>query len=384
MKNFTTEEKMQFLKDIIAMKTVNDNEVEVANYIAKMLEEHGIEHKVIPVSGNRANLFAEIGSGHPVVAVTGHMDVVDPGDLDSWSTDPFELTEKDGKLYGRGTADMKAGLAASVIALIEIKENNLLQKGTIRLLATTGEEVGEDGARTFHEQGYMKDADMLIINEPSQDDVVYAHKGSMDIEIESKGIATHSSMPEHGYNAIDPLMEYLVEVTKVFREDSRSNEVLGKLIMNTTVFHSGAQVNSIPDKAVAKINVRTIPEFDNDEVLDILHKYADKYNKEGAKLSIDVEMSLSSVFGDKDSKLVKEAQKLGEKYFGKKPEIVGVSGVTDASYLLLDRSKGFDLVMYGPGHLFMAHQTNEYVSKDTYLKFTDLLKELMLNSANEQ
>ena len=95
------------------------------------------------------------------------MDVVDPGNLAAWDNDPFTMTEKDGKLFGRGITDMKAGLAALVIAMIELKKQGLPKKGTIRLLATAGEEVGEEGSAAFYRDHYMEDAAGLLIAEPS-------------------------------------------------------------------------------------------------------------------------------------------------------------------------------------------------------------------------
>ncbi|WP_251360906.1 M20/M25/M40 family metallo-hydrolase, partial [Staphylococcus aureus] len=97
------------------------------------------------VNEHRANFVAEIGSGSPILALSGHMDVVDAGNQDNWTYPPFQLTEKDDKLYGRGTTDMKGGLMALVIALIELKEQNQLPQGTIRLLATAGEEKEQEG-----------------------------------------------------------------------------------------------------------------------------------------------------------------------------------------------------------------------------------------------
>ena len=99
---------------------------------------HGISSRLLEYSTTRADLFAEIGTGHPILAICGHMDVVSPGELDQWHTDPFKLTNKDGKLYGRGATDMKSGLAALVIAMINIHEHHLIKHGSIRLLATFG------------------------------------------------------------------------------------------------------------------------------------------------------------------------------------------------------------------------------------------------------
>ena len=126
MKKFTEEEKIQHLANIIAMKTVNENEIEVAEYLQKLFSDYGIDSKIVPVTDTRVNLVAEIGSGSPVIGISGHMDVVSAGDEAEWASDPFILEERDGKLYGRGTNDMKAGLLNLALTLIELKANNEL------------------------------------------------------------------------------------------------------------------------------------------------------------------------------------------------------------------------------------------------------------------
>lgn len=141
MSIFSEKEKIQMLADIVEMNTVNDNEIEVARYLKKLFEDHGIQAEIDEVEENRVNLIASIGEGSPVVGISGHMDVVSEGDPDDWDYPPFELTEKDGMLYGRGTSDMKAGLLGLAIAMIDIKENDALPKGTIKFMATAGEEM---------------------------------------------------------------------------------------------------------------------------------------------------------------------------------------------------------------------------------------------------
>lgn len=219
MKVFTQDEKIQMLADIIAIKSVNENEIEVANYLKELFSKYGIESKIVPVTETRVNLIAEIGSGAPVVGISGHMDVVSAGDEAEWASDPFALTERDGKLFGRGTNDMKAGLLNLALTMIEIKENNELQRGTIRFMATTGEEVGAAGSKKLYEEGYMEDVDCLFVAEPSHDTIIYSHKGSLNFRITSNGEAAHSSMPYNGYNAINPLMKYLLELDNALNQD---------------------------------------------------------------------------------------------------------------------------------------------------------------------
>lgn len=380
---FTEEEKIEILTDLIAIKSVNENEIEVANYLKDLFAQYGIDSKIVPVTDTRVNLVAEIGSGHPVVGISGHMDVVSPGDESGWSNDPFKLTEKDGKLYGRGTDDMKAGLLNLALVMIELKENNELENGTVRFMATTGEEVGAAGSQKLYEEGYMDDVDCLFVAEPSHDTIIYSHKGSLNFKITSNGEAAHSSMPQNGYNAINPLMAYLLELDKKLNQDTRKNEVLGELVMSTTIFNSGDQVNSVPANAVAEINVRTIPEFDNEEVIELFKDTAQNYNDEGANIEVDVTMSLPSVFTNGQSKMVDLAKELGEKYLDIEIAQEGSPGVTDASNLLRDKDESFPFMMFGPGETKMAHKVDEYVYKDYYLTFFDIYKELILGLPNK-
>lgn len=379
----TNEEKVKILADLVAIQSVNDHETTVAEYLKDLFKAHSIEAKILKITDTRANLVAEIGQGAPVIGVSGHMDVVSAGDQSNWASDPFQLTERDGNLYGRGAADMKSGLAALVIAMIEIHEQKLLKKGTIRLMATTGEEVGGQGAYHFYKDGYMKDVDALVIAEPSQDTIIYSHKGSMDARIQSTGKAAHSSMPQLGYNAIDPLIELVHEANRFFRTTDKTNTVLGDLVMNTTIFQGGNQVNSIPEEAMLEMNIRTIPEFDNDEVAEALEKLVADQNQKGAKLSLDIYMSLPSVLAAKDSKLSALAAKLGQEHLHQEIPTAASPGVTDASNFLRDKAADFPFIMFGPGETKMAHQVDEYVNKDVYLKFIELYVDLLTGYVGE-
>lgn len=384
MKHFTDEEKIKILSDVVAIKSVNENEIEVANYLKDLFAEYGIKSKLVPVTETRVNLIAEIGSGKPVIGVSGHMDVVSPGNESEWVSDPFTLTERDGNLYGRGSNDMKSGLVNLALVLIELKESNELTNGTVRLMATTGEEVGGAGSKKLYEVGYMDDVDYLWVAEPSQDTIIYSHKGSLNLRITSVGEAAHSSMPDQGYNAINALMEYLLDMDKKLNNDKRTNEVLNKLVSSTTIFNGGNQVNSIPDKAVAEINVRTIPEFNNDEVIELFNTTADKYNKEGSEIEVEVSMSLPSVLTSGQSKMIDLSKEIGKKYLGLDLSIKASTGVTDGSNLLRGKDKDFPFMMFGPGETKMAHKVDEYVSKDVYLAFFDIYKELILGLTSEK
>lgn len=373
---FTDEQKLQILEDLVAIRSVNDHETQVATYLQRLLADHDIQAELRPLSDTRANLVAEIGTGHPVLGVSGHMDVVSPGDEAAWASDPFQLTQRGNKLYGRGITDMKAGLAALVIAMIELHAADQPTQGTIRLMATVGEEVGETGSAAFYEDGTMSDVDALLIGEPTGYHIFSAHKGSMDVKLTSQGKTAHSSMPELGQNAIDPLLSLLSQANEAFRQTDRVNATLGELTFNTTVFNGGNQVNSIPASATAEMNVRTIPEFDNAAVTQTLQQLVTQVNEQGGRVTMDIYMSQSPVEEPKDNDLSNLAAAIGAGYAGAPVPKLALPAVTDASNLLKDKGHNYPFIVFGPGNE-TAHQVDEYVDRQMYLDFTMLYQKLM-------
>ena len=403
MSTFSNEEKVQILSDIVAIETVNDNELEVCNYLQQLFSNYGIESKIQKIDERRANLIAEIGEGNPVIGISGHMDVVSAGNKSQWTYDPFSLTEDDGFLYGRGAADMKSGLAALAITLIDIKQSQALQQGRIRFLATSGEEMEQLGSQTLYEHGYMDDVDALLIAEPCQDIMVYAHKGSMDYRITSYGKSAHSSMPVMGINAINPLISFIQDIDDAYARISK--EVQGKaldftkfidrikpslpattaledvesalqgLVISNTLIKGGVQVNSVPEEADADFNIRTIPEYDNAQVKALFSNIIKSHNDKGANLSSNLYLDLDPVLTTGDNSLINTAQTIAKSLFDKDFIASPIGGVTDASNLLKNKDENFPFLVFGPG--IKPHQIDECVEKDMYLKFIDFYSELL-------
>ncbi|WP_129044926.1 ArgE/DapE family deacylase [Companilactobacillus metriopterae] len=378
-----TEERIQILADLVAIQSVNDNETEVAQYLNNLFEKHNISSTILHISGNRSNLVAEIGTGSPVIAVTGHMDVVDSGNLTAWDSDPFTMTEKHGNLFGRGTNDMKSGLAALVISMIELNHAGKPTKGTIRLLATAGEEVGESGSRAFFENGYMEDASALLVAEPSGFNIGHAQKGSMDLKIISKGITVHSSIPKLGYNAINSLINVISEANKTFSDPNNpKSELFGPMDFNADVITGGTQVNSIPDYAEAEINVRTVPEYNNEMVLTELNKIISRYNSRYATEAVPVPLMLEVLMNElpvqaqADSKFINYAREIATTFSSTTIPVLPLSGITDASNLVRDKPSDFLFLVFGPGDARQAHVINEHISKDMYLEFIEIYIQL--------
>ncbi|EGP4509958.1 ArgE/DapE family deacylase [Listeria monocytogenes] len=368
--------KIQILKDIVNIDSTNGHEEQVANYLQKLFAEYGIESEKVQYDVDRASLVSEIGSNDgKVLAFSGHMDVVDAGDVSKWKFPPFEATEHEGKIYGRGATDMKSGLAAMVIAMIELHEEKQKLNGKIKLLATVGEEVGELGAEQLTQKGYADDLDGLIIGEPSGHRIVYAHKGSINYTVKSTGKNAHSSMPEFGVNAIDNLLLFYNEVEKFVKSIDATNEILGDFIHNVTVIDGGNQVNSIPEKAQLQGNIRSIPEMDNETVKQVLVKIINKLNKqENVNLELIFDYDKQPVFSDKNSDLVHIAKSVASDIVKEEIPLLGISGTTDAAEFTKAK-KEFPVIIFGPGNE-TPHQVNENVSIENYLEMVDVYKRI--------
>lgn len=378
------EKKIKILQDVIQIETVNDNEVAVAEYFKDLFNEYEIDSKLVEYSPTRANLVAEIKGEKPgkVLIFNGHSDVVAAGDPEDWTHPPFAGVIEDGKLYGRGATDMKAGLTALALAMIEIKEQDLLKAGTIRFIITVGEEIGMYGSKQMTEEGYVDDADAIIVGEPKMGNgkIVTAHKGSVQYEIVSYGRSAHSSMPELGINSIQQIVDFIpVANEKIAEAASKGkNEKLGRMLNAFTVIDGGDQINSIPAITKLKGNGRTVPEVDNEMFLDALNASIDEINNQiEGRLELNIMQNNPAVESDFDTDLIQSFRNVANVEI----EPVGMTGATDASNFGRIE-KDFDLAIYGPGVMEVAHQVDEYVEIDDYLNFIDLYQKVAQDYLN--
>lgn len=367
------EDKIRILQTVTQIESINSNEAQVADYLAKIFADYHIYNKQVKYSEGRHNLIAEMGTkGDKVLAVSGHMDVVAPGDDNEWTYPPFSGEIVGDKLYGRGTTDMKAGLAALVVAMCELKEEATLN-GVVRFLGTVGEEIGRVGSKQLVNEGYADDIDGLLIGEPTGNTIAYTHKGSMNFTVTAKGKSAHSSMPEEGINSITHMAKFIQSFNHVMEDitNKYENPDLGRTAASITVITGGEQVNSIPAKTTVQGNIRTIPEFPNDKIKQSLASIIETLNKdEQTSLSITWEVNDHSVAKARDSKLVQIFDHLTTDNITPG----GISPVTD-SEPFSQIPHNFDLVIYGPGVAHLPHQTDEYVNISDYLHFIDLYKE---------
>ncbi len=374
------DKRLKLLQDILSVDSTNDNEESVADVIKNYLADSGIDSKKITYAPKRANLVAEIGTtGKSVLGISGHMDVVSAGDPNLWDSPPFAPTERDGKIYARGASDMKSGLAALVMAMIELKEENIPLNGKVKLLATVGEEIGLLGAKQLTDEKYADDLDALIIGEPTGHRIVYAHKGIFTYKITSVGKSAHSSMPELGINAIDNLILFYNRISAEFSKLNDENEALGPFIVNNSIISGGEQVNSVPDSASLIANLRTTPEVNNEKITNILHAVVEELNNtvKGMNLKLEITLSIDPVFSQKNSRLVQIAKEEADTMFKENVPLLGMPGGADSAEFIR-ANKDMQIIIFGPGNETL-HQVNEYVDITNYTEMIDLYKKIIVN-----
>ncbi|WP_288530868.1 ArgE/DapE family deacylase [uncultured Secundilactobacillus sp.] len=363
------EEQVQVLKDLIAIPSENGREAEVADYLVTQFSRYSAAHLTrVPYAPGRDNLVVTIGdqTQGPQLGFSGHMDVVSAGDTTRWQSPPFTPKIRAGRLYGRGASDMKGGLAAMAVAILNRLAAGTLPQGGIRLLATVGEETGEFGAAQLTKLGAADHLDALVIGEPTGlTQVAFAAKGVIDYTVTATGKAAHSAVPSRGNNAINQLMTYYVAVNELMSGYRQTDAVLGRVTHSVNLISGGEQINTVPELASLSANVRTTPVYPTPVVMADLSRLVDRLNQQaGMHLALQFSYPEDVMTGRGDAPFIKLIQRAGRKTLGHVITAVGSGGTNDGSEF---RHAGqFPIAVIGPGS-GTGHETNEYLVVDQYL-----------------
>lgn len=326
-------------------------------YLANLLSKGGLEVATFEFAPNRPSLIAKIiGSGsEKPLCFTGHVDVVPLG-AEIWNTAPFAGDIRDGKLFGRGASDMKAGVAAFVAAtLAQVDDGEKFRRG-VTLVITAGEETGCQGAFHLSKLGVLGSSALLIVAEPSSNFPIIAHKGSLRISVSARGRSAHSSMPELGDNAIDKVVEWIQRLNK-FQFEVPAHPLLGKTTASVTTVFGGQNINSVPDSAGFTVDFRTIPAHLHVDLLADIEKLLDP------EARIEIVTDFVGFATEPDDPAIEPLMDILAKRCGRRPILTGAPYFTDASALV----PGFDnvaTVVIGPGDAAQCHQTDEFCFVD--------------------
>lgn len=367
MKN---QEALALLKKVVQMETVLGKEKMVADTLEELLTSYGIPCEQVEYSPGRNSLIATLKGAEegPVLGLSGHMDVVPVGEV-AWDEEPFAAVEKDGLLYGRGTCDMKAGLIACVVAMIRLKEANVPFKGTLKLLATIGEETSAIGAGQLVDLGYADDLDALVIGEPTNLDIGVAHKGALWPQITTYGKTAHGSMPDQGVNAIEHMLLVINEIKKTFDFGSYVDDLVGASTSSLNVISGGNGTNVVPDKCTMSLDIRTVKKQNHETLKAQFHDILEQLEKSVPDFKADIEFinDLPSIRTELDDPFTVLTKKVVSDVRGEEPGTFGMTGYTDGSQFVRAK-KDFPILIVGPGEPKIAHQPNEHVKIEDFYK----------------
>jgi len=361
-------EGVEILQKFVSFKTVNEpgDEKPLAEYIKVILDDIGLETVLDDLGNNRANVIGRLkGTGErETLLFNGHLDTVPSGDIE-WKHEPYIGHIEDGKIYGRGTADMKGGLAAMLVAVKAIKESGAELKGDFLYTATAGEETDSIGAVKFVNDGGLDEVGAIIIGEPSSGKINIAEKGAFWVEITTYGKTAHGAFPNEGINAVVHMNAFISEILS-YRFKYEENPVVGHPTMNISTIKGGVKTNVVPDRCSITIDMRTVPGMNHNEIIKDFERLILKLSEEieGFKADIRILNNRAAVETKRTHPFIKLAQGTFKEVFGVDTEPQGVNFYTDASIFL--PAKSVPCIFFGPGESSMAHQPNEYITVESF------------------
>ena len=350
------------------------NEAEVASFVEGWFRREGLPVEVQEVAPGRPNVLSWIGEkgpGRRCLLLEGHTDVVTEGDAAEWTWPPFGGELRDGRIYGRGAADMKSGLAAAMVTLAAFKRAGVTPGGKLVVGALVDEEDGMIGVRHLVETAAGREFDAAIICEPEENELCLEQRGVVWARIRARGHMAHGAMPEAGANPITALGALLREVPaleKQLRKLCQKSRHLKPPTVTPTIVRGpprgvGApQSNVIPALAEMTLDVRLTPGIDAEGLRGVLEALCRK--AEAAVPSVKLEWEPVNAFRlatsvDKAEPIAQAMMHGVRKATGRAPRYGGVPGSTDGTILRMEL--GIPIVTCGPGNRLIPHQVDEYV-----------------------
>lgn len=362
------------LKKLIQAKTTaEEGELAAAEIVSAEFGRFGIDSQVDSWDANRANITARIkseGRECPLLFAC-HLDVVGPGKA-GWQNPPFGAAESDGKIYGRGAADMKGAIASVVTAVGRIVESGTKLEGDIILVAAAGEETDSCGTKRFISDYAAKLPELsgVIITEPTDFEVVTAHRGMLWLKVTTKGKTAHSSAPQLGINAISSMKSFLDELQN-YKLGFEPHKLLGDCSMSINTISGGKEINVVPDSCCIGVDIRTLPSLDNQQVIGDFEGIIAKLKQKNPEFDAEVAVirQVDALETDSNCDFVKDfCSAVGTD----KTKAVGFT--TDGPFFA---PLGAPVVVFGPGKPELAHKPDEYIDISDVEKAVELYTKII-------
>ena len=367
----STQDAVALTKDLLRFDTVNPPGLErdCAHMAAKLLQDAGFSVEFFEYEKDRTSVIARAGGtpGKDPLCLTGHLDVVPLGTR-KWSKDPFAGEADGDKLYGRGTSDMKAGIAGMVVAACSLSKELNNTPGIV-LVLTAAEEGGCVGSRHLAAlPKLMGKAGAIVVGEPTSNYPMVGHKGSIKLHAAFKGVSAHGSMPQLGVNAIYKAAKAITSLEE-FRFGVPEHPVMGLPTMNVGTVEGGSGVNLVPDLARIGVDIRTVPGTDHADLLSRLKELL----SEG---EVEVFADSQAVWTEPNEAWVQRVFEICKPILKESPVARTMPYMTDAANLRKVYANAPTVVL-GPGEASMAHQTDEYCNMERIRQSVQIYEEII-------
>lgn len=370
---------------LIKVPTVNppgEHYEEFAELMARELEKVGLSVDLIKVPRDELERYGVnlprvivVGTLKSEAAKTlvfnGHYDVVPPGS--GWELDPFQPVIRDGKIYGRGGADMKGAMASMVMAVKALIEKGVKLKGNLVFVATPDEETGGYLGSGYLVRKKSVKGDACVIGEPTEPDKLdIAEKGALWVELITYGRAAHGSMPHLGINAVEKMAKVVValeSLKKRFAERKSKapfpDEVKYVTMNIGGVIQGGTKINVVPDKCLCTLDIRVIPEETIESVEKTLTEFLEELKSDDPNLKLEVRVvdRIDPAYTAETEEIAETVKSAISSVLNRSPRLGALTGFTDMRWF----KEVMPTVLYGPGSMSQAHVPNEYVSVDSLL-----------------
>jgi succinyl-diaminopimelate desuccinylase len=336
----------------------------IAEFVADWLRQAGASVRVLapPEKPEAQSVVACFGTASPVVMLHAHIDTVPVAELerDQWHTDPFRAVVANGNVYGKGSVDDKAPLAAMMRAAKNFAARG--STGTLVVVAAAEEEVGGQlGTKWLADNGHLPSADFIVVGEQTANRVATAHKGVMRATVQTFGQSVHATNPDRGINAINAMAKIVLALEQYHLElANRLHPLVGVPTCNVGVIQGGSTANAVADHCLVRLDRRMIPGETPQAVQAELEEVIRGVDIAAATVQIG-EFLFSSWFESKlETALGRSFLATSSRITTTPAEPIGYLPGSDAKHLL-HLTKG-DMVIFGPGSYEVAHAANEYVS----------------------
>ena len=358
--------------DSVIRPDVGRTEQQVVRFLADWIRrELGVEPLVEEAAPGRENIVVTLDSGvpGPCLMLEGHTDVVSEGSREAWSRDPFGGELVDGRIYGRGACDMKAGLAVALVTAGAFHRAGVPWKGRIRLGLVCDEENMMIGIKQFIKAGHADDVTACLVPEPEENNLCISMKGAIRAVVRVHGKMAHGAMPLAGINPATRLARIILAFERCeAREKERCGRdpLLGLPSITFTVIQvpppgSPAQLNVMPGEATAYLDIRTVLAQNHDALRAELREVLRELAAEDPDFRADIEfIEDRPVVGiSREEPIARVSAEAFRAITGREPTWNGVPGATDGTFL--SAWKGIPCLVNGPGPRHIPHQADEYV-----------------------